>query len=59
MKRFSLSILCAVAALCAMAQDIIVTTDATRINAKIVEISAYDILYKQESDLDGIGRAHV
>ena len=53
MKRFSLSILCAVAALCAMAQDIIVTTDATRINAKIVEISAYDILYKQKSDLDG------
>lgn len=53
MKRFSLSILCAVAAICAMAQDIIVTTDATRINAKIVEISAYDILYKQESDLDG------
>ncbi len=53
MKRFSLAILCAVLALGAMAQDIIVTTDAERINAKIVEISSYDILYKQASDLDG------
>ncbi len=53
MKRFSLVILCAVLALGAMAQDIIVTTDAERINAKIVEVSSYDILYKQASDLDG------
>lgn len=53
MKRVFLTIFCAVAMLSAFAQDIIITTDAERINAQIIEVSAYDILYRQASETDG------
>ena len=53
MKRFLLCLTAAVAVLSAAAQDIIVTTDAERINAKIIEVSSYDILYRQSAETDG------
>ena len=53
MKRLFFLIVCAASALAVSAQDIIVTTDAERIHAKIIEVSSYDILYRQADETDG------
>jgi len=37
----------------ACAQDIIITTDAQKIDAKILEVSKYEIRYKEKDNLDG------
>jgi len=40
-------------AICTFAQDIIVTRDAVRIEAKILEVSSSEIKYKEYNDQDG------
>ena len=53
MKRFFLLAAVAFVALAAMAQDVIVTRDGKRIDAKITEVSSTDIRYKEASNPDG------
>lgn len=53
MKRLLSIVMGAVCALSALGQDIIVTTDATRINARIVEVTETEIGYRQYPDEEG------
>ncbi len=53
MKRFFLLTVAAIAALGAMAQDLIVTRDSKRIEAKITEVSSSEIRYKEWNNQDG------
>ena len=54
MKRiFTFSLLVLAATISILAQDIIVTTDAKKIEAKILEVSKTEIKYKEQDDLEG------
>lgn len=53
MKRLFLLTVAAIAALGAMAQDLIVTRDSKRIEAKITEVSSSEIRYKEWNNQDG------
>ena len=53
MKKIFLLTIAAIAALAAMAQDVIVTRDGRRIDAKITEISSTEIRYKEWNNQDG------
>ena len=53
MKQFFLLAVAAVAALSAMAQDIIITRDSKRIEAKITEVSSSEIRYKEFNNQSG------
>ena len=52
MKRIILLLLCSIN-LCCLAQDIIVTRDLKRIDAKITEVSETEVRYKKSNNLDG------
>ena len=53
MKKFFLLIVAAVSAVGMYAQDIIVTRDAKRVEAKILEVSSSEIKYKEFNNQDG------
>jgi len=53
MKRFLLCALALMAVMMTYAQDIIVTTKAEKIEAKIVEVSKSEIKYKEKGNPDG------
>ncbi len=53
MKQFILAACALMASLMLMAQDIIITNDAQKIEAKILEVSKTEIKYKEKSNLDG------
>jgi len=53
MKKFFLLAIAAVAAVGVYAQDIIVTRDAKRVEAKILEVSSSEIKYKEFNNLEG------
>ena len=52
MKRILLLLLCSIN-LCCWGQDIIVTRESQRIDAKVVEVSDTEVRYKKSSNLDG------
>ena len=52
-NKFLLCALALMTSLLALAQDIIVTTDAKKIEAKILEVSKAEIKYKELDNLDG------
>ena len=54
MKKIVLACVCALMAISSIfAQDIIVTNDAKKIEAKILEVSKSEIRYKEQDNLDG------
>ncbi len=53
MKKFVLVCICVLAASLLCAQDVIITKDAQRIEAKIYEVSKTEIRYKEKDNLDG------
>ena len=53
MKKLSFLFTIIFISLCAFAQDIIVTNDAKKIDAKILEVSTSEIRYKELDNLDG------
>lgn len=53
MKRFFLLAAVAFLTIAAMAQDVIVTRDGKRVDAKITEVSSTEIRYKEWSNQDG------
>lgn len=54
MRKILTTCLCSIfAGLTLFAQDIIITTDAQKIEAKILEVSKTEIKYKEKSNLDG------
>ena len=53
MKKLITLCVCAIMATTIYAQDIIVTTDAQKIEAKILEVSKTEIKYKEKDNLDG------
>jgi len=53
MKKFFLLAVAAIAAVGVYAQDIIVTRDAKRVEAKILEVSSTEIKYKEFNNLEG------
>lgn len=53
MKKFFLLAVAAIAAVGVYAQDVIVTRDAKRVEAKILEVSSSEIKYKEFSNPDG------
>lgn len=53
MKRFCSCLLLLMAVVTAWGQDIIVTTDAKRINARIVEITEQEVAYRSYPDTEG------
>lgn len=52
-KIFTFSIIALMSMPLLLAQDIIVTTDAQKIEAKILEVSKTEIKYKEKNNLDG------
>ena len=53
MKKIFLLTVAAVAAFSAYAQDVIITRDAKRVEAKILEVSSSEIKYKEFNNLEG------
>lgn len=53
MKKIFLLAVAAVAAFSAYAQDVIITRDAKRVEAKILEVSSSEIKYKEFNNLEG------
>lgn len=53
MKKIFFLTICTLASVILYAQDIIITRDAQRIEAKIMEVSSSEIKYKELSNLDG------
>ena len=53
MKKISLTFFFVIIALFCFAQDIIVTTDARRIEAKVLEVSESEVKYKETDNLEG------
>ena len=54
MKKIVLACVCALMGISSIfAQDIIVTNDAQKIEAKILEVSKSEIRYKEQDNLDG------
>lgn len=53
MKKFFLLAVAAIAAVGVYAQDVIVTRDAKRVEAKILEVSSSEIKYKEFNNQDG------
>ena len=53
MRQSLLSILCFILTVFCYAQDIIVTTDSKKIEAKILEISETEVKYKETDNLEG------
>lgn len=53
MKKYLLVLLCAIVWLSGCAQDIIVTTESERIEAKIIEVYENDVKYKKMNNPDG------
>ena len=53
MKRVMILLTVMVITICSFAQDIIVTKDAKKIDAKILEVSTSEIRYKELDNLDG------
>ena len=53
MKNYVIFLIVVVMSICAMAQDIIITNDAKKIDAKILEVSTTEIRYKELDNLDG------
>lgn len=53
MKKILLVVCAAIASMAVWAQDIIVTKDAKKIEAKIMEVSTSEIRYKELDNLDG------
>ena len=53
MKKISLTFFFVIITLFCFAQDIIVTTDARRIEAKVLEVSESEVKYKETDNLEG------
>lgn len=53
MRKIMIFLTSMVITICAFAQDIIVTTDAQKIEAKILEVTKNEIKYKELDNLDG------
>ncbi len=53
MKKYFIFLITTVLPICAFAQDIIVTKDSKKIDAKILEVSKSEIKYKEVDNLEG------
>ena len=53
MKKYFILLIATVLSICAFAQDVIVTKDSKKIDAKILEVSKSEIKYKEADNLEG------
>ena len=53
MKRITMLLLLCSISFCCLAQDIIVTRDLKRIDAKVTEVSETEVRYKKANNPDG------
>ncbi len=53
MKKYFILLIATVLSICTVAQDVIVTKDSKKIDAKILEVSKTEIKYKEADNLDG------
>ena len=53
MKKITVLVFMSLMAMVSLAQDIIITTEKEKIDAKVVEVSSSTVRYKKTSSLDG------